>query len=119
MPINLFDCFLVTFLIAGLLRGRKHGISEEFMRVLKWLTLVSVCALAYQPLGALVNSTGLFEDGSAFALAYLLVALLIYLLFAFLQQRIGKKFTGTDAFGRGEYYLGMGSGLVRYSCILL
>ncbi len=119
MPINLFDCFLVAFLIAGLLRGRKHGISEEFMRVLKWLTLVAVCALVYEPLGALILSGGLFDDCSAFVVAYLGVALLILLLFSFLERRIGKKFTGRDTFGRAEYYLGMGSGLVRYACILL
>ncbi len=119
MPINLFDCFLVAFLIAGLLRGRKNGISEEFMRVLKWLTLVLVCALAYQPMGALVNSSGLFENSAALVVAYLGVALLVLLVFSFLQRRIGKKLTGGDTFGRAEYYLGMGSGLVRYTCILL
>lgn len=119
MPINLFDCFLVAFLIAGVLRGRKHGVSEEFMRVLKWLTLVFVCTLAYQPVGEAINSSGLFEESSALVMAYLAVALLVYMIFAFLQRRIGKKFAGGDSFGRAEYYLGMGSGLVRYACILL
>ncbi len=119
MPINLFDCFLVAFLIAGVLRGRKHGGSEEFLRVLKWLCLVGVCALAYQPLGAAISSSGLFDPVSAAVLAYLSVALVIILLFSPLQQRLGRKLTGSDTFGRTEYYLGMGSGFVRYACILV
>jgi hypothetical protein len=27
--------------------------------------------------------------------------------------------TGSDIFGRGEYFLGMGSGMLRFGCILL
>jgi len=29
------------------------------------------------------------------------------------------KLLGSDVFGRSEYYLGMGAGLVRFSCVLL
>ncbi len=119
MPINLFDCLLVAFLLAGLLRGRKHGLSEEFLRVLKWLTLLFGCALVYRPVGALVGSTGFFDTVSAYMLAYLGAALTILLFFSLVQRSVGPKLAGSDAFGRAEYYLGMGSGLVRYGCILL
>ena len=32
---------------------------------------------------------------------------------------MGGKLLGSDIFGRSEYYLGMGSGLLRFSCMLL
>ncbi|HEY5912673.1 MAG TPA: CvpA family protein [Verrucomicrobiae bacterium] len=119
MPINLFDCFLAAFLIAGIIRGRKHGLSEELLRVLKWLTLVCGCALVYRPLGSLMSSAGFLDSWAAFVSAYLGAALVILLVFSSLQKRIGSKLVGTDAFGRAEYYLGMGSGLLRYACILM
>lgn len=119
MPINLFDCFLVAFLIIGLLRGRKHGLSEELLRMLKWLILMFGCALVYRPLGMLFLSTGIFGSSSAFTLAYLGAALVILLVFSRLARNAASKLEGSDAFGRAEYYLGMGSGFVRYGCILI
>lgn len=119
MPINLFDCLLIAVLVAGVVRGRKHGGSEELLRVLKWLTLVLGCALVYEPVGALVASAGFFDYFSAYVLAYLGAALLIFLLFSTLERRLSAKLVGSDTFGRAEYYLGMGSGLVRYGCILM
>ncbi len=32
---------------------------------------------------------------------------------------MGGKLLGSDIFGRGEYYLGMVSGMVRHACVLL
>lgn len=119
MPINLFDCFLVAFLVAGVIRGRRHGVSAELLRVLKWLSLVLGCALAYRPLGIVIESFGLFDACSSLVLGYLGAALLILLLFSRIERSLAPKLAGTDAFGRAEYYLGMGSGLVRYSCILI
>ncbi len=119
MPINLFDCFLVAFLIAGVMRGRMHGVSEEFIRVLKWLLLVGLCALVYHPLGALIESAGYIDEFTADVVAYLGMALCILLAFSPLERRLNRKFGGTDTFGRSEYYLGMGSGLVRYACVLM
>jgi hypothetical protein len=45
--------------------------------------------------------------------------LLVLLLFAGIKRALGGKLLGSDIFGRSEYYLGMGAGLVRFSCILL
>ncbi len=119
MPINLFDLLFAAFLIAGVIRGRKHGLSEELLRVLKWLALVCGCAVLYRPLGSLANSAGYFDAWTAFVSAYLFAALVIVVLFSSIQKRIGPKLVGSDAFGRSEYYLGMGSGLLRYACILI
>jgi hypothetical protein len=52
-------------------------------------------------------------------LAYVGGALLVVLLFAGIKRLLGGKLLGSDAFGRAEYYLGMGSGVVRLTCILL
>ena len=47
------------------------------------------------------------------------VGLLVLLLFAGIKRTVGGKLVGSDIFGRSEYYLGMGSGFVRVTCMLL
>ena len=44
---------------------------------------------------------------------------MIFLLFVGIKRVLRGKLVGSDIFGRTEYYLGMGSGLVRFSCMLL
>ena len=120
LPINLFDALLVVVLAAGIARGRKHGMSEELMGLLTWLAVVFGCALLYQPGGALIEQfTSVFSRLSCYLMAYIAGALLFFLLFAGIKRGLGGKLLGSDIFGRSEYYLGMGSGLVRFSCILL
>jgi hypothetical protein len=41
------------------------------------------------------------------------------LLFALLNYWTGDKLTGSDVFGRYEYYLGMLAGLARFACLLI
>ena len=119
LPFNLFDLLLVLILAAGLLHGRKHGLSVELLRLLKWLTVLAVCAVLYGPLGELLAQSGQFDLLSAYLLTYLLAGLGVFLLFALIQKRVGPKLIGSDVFGQGEYYLGMGSGMVRFGCMLL
>ena len=119
LPFNFFDLLLLLVLVAGLLRGRKHGLSLELLRLLKWLTLLLVCAFVYGPAGAMVAQSGRFDLLSGYLLAYLGTALTVFVLFALIQSRVGPKLIGSDVFGRGEYYLGMGSGMVRFACMLL
>ena len=61
----------------------------------------------------------MFGRLSCYLLAYVGGALLVLLLFAGIKRALGGKLLGSDIFGRAEYYLGMGAGLVRFSCILL
>jgi uncharacterized membrane protein required for colicin V production len=119
IPVNMFDLLLVTVLIGGLVRGRRHGLSLEFLSLLKWLTLLFACAELYQPLGQIVAESGIFDLLSSYIIAYLGVALLIFLMFSVVERRLTPRIAGSDLFGRGEYVLGMGSGLVRFACILL
>jgi uncharacterized membrane protein required for colicin V production len=120
LPINLFDLVVVAVLVTGIFRGRKHGMSEELLDLLKWLVILFGCAAIYQPGGEMVRQfTSVFSRLSCYLLAYVGGALLIFLLFAGIKRLFDGKLVGSDIFGRAEYYLGMGSGLVRLSCILL
>jgi len=119
LPFNLFDILLVVALVGGIIQGRKHGISLELISALKWLTLVGVCAAIYGPVGRLISAAGAFDLLTCYLFAYLGAALFIFLLFSVLERRIGSKLVGSDIFGRGEYFLGMGSGMLRFGCIML
>jgi hypothetical protein len=118
-PFNLFDVLLAIVLVGGIAQGRKHGGSLELLSGAKWLALVLLCAVLYRPAGILLASADLFDLLSCYLFAYLGLALLIFLLFSILERRLAPKLTGSDIFGRGEYFLGMGSGLLRFACILL
>jgi uncharacterized membrane protein required for colicin V production len=120
LPINLFDLALVGVLVAGLLRGRKHGMSEELLGVLKWVAVLTVCAAAYEPIGAFfASSSHVLSLVTCYLMAYIGLALLILVIFAGIKRALGGKLLGSDIFGQAEYPLGMGSGLLRFTCMLL
>jgi uncharacterized membrane protein required for colicin V production len=120
LPINFFDLVVIGVVVAGIARGRKHGMSEELLSLLKWLAILFGCAAIYEPVGLRVGScTNMFDRLSCYLLAYVGVALLVLLLFAGIKRALDGKLLGSDIFGRSEYYLGMGSGIVRFSCMLL
>lgn len=120
LPINAFDLAVIIVLALGIFRGRKHGMSEELLRLAKWLAILFGCAALYQPGGELLAQfTTMFGRLSCYLVAYVAGALLFSLLFVGIKRALGGKLLGSDIFGRSEYYLGMGSGLVRFSCILL
>jgi uncharacterized membrane protein required for colicin V production len=119
LPINAFDCIVLAILAMGLLRGRKHGMSEELMGLVTWLAVVIVCAMVYEPAGQWFARSSPFSLLASFLFVYTAGALLILSFFAFCRYRLGGKLVGSDIFGRAEYYLGMGSGVVRFSCMLL
>jgi uncharacterized membrane protein required for colicin V production len=119
LPINAFDLIVLATITFGLLRGRKHGMSEELMGLLKWLAIVLGCALIYEPAGEWFAKSSPFSLLASFLMVYIVGALLILGVFALCKDRIGGKLVGSDIFGRAEYYLGMGSGVVRLSCMLL
>jgi hypothetical protein len=120
LPINLFDLIVIIVLAAGLLRGRKHGMSEELVKLLEWLAILFGCAALYEWGGQMFGQlTSMFGLLSRYLMVYITGALLIVLVFTLIQRTLGGKLLGSDFFGRSEYYLGMGSGLVRSSCMLL
>ena len=120
LPINLFDLVVIVVLLAGIAKGRKQGMSEELLSLLKWLGILFGCAALYQPGGQFVcGFTSMFGPLSSYMLAYVGGALVVLLVFAGIKRALGGKLLGSDIFGRSEYYLGMASGLVRFSCMLL
>lgn len=119
LPINVFDCVVLATFVIGIMRGRKHGMSEELIGLVTWLVVVSVCAMVYEPAGQWFAQTSPFSLLASFLMVYIAGALLILSFFALCKYRIGGKLIGSDIFGRAEYYLGMGSGVVRLSCMLL
>jgi len=117
LPFNFFDFVLLAVLVAGVLRGRKHGMSEELLGLFQWLAILIVCALAYEPIGKLF--VGSFTLLFCYVTAYLTAGLVVLIVFAGIKRALGGKLLGSDIFGKAEYYLGMGSGLVRFTCMLL
>ena len=117
-PFNLFDVLLAAVLVGGIIHGRKHGLSAEFLSTVKWVTLLLVCAATYGAAGTLVASTGVFDLLTSFLFCYLGTALVIFLGFSILERRLAPKLVGSDIFGRSEYFLGMGFGLVRFTSML-
>lgn len=119
MPFNWFDVFVVILLVVGALRGRKRGMSQELLPLLKWITLAAVCGFCYQPIAAEIAGGTMFNLLSASLTAYLGLALVITIIFALLSRQLGGKIVGSDAFGGAEYYLGIVSGTIRFACMLI
>jgi uncharacterized membrane protein required for colicin V production len=120
LPVNLFDIVLVGVLVIGILRGRKHGMSEELLPVLKWFALLCACALAYEPLGQLFSqSSHVLSMLTCYIMAYIAIGMTVLILFAAVKRSLGGKLVGSDIFGKAEYPLGMASGCIRAACTLL
>jgi uncharacterized membrane protein required for colicin V production len=119
LPGGAFDLVLVVVLAMGLFRGRKHGMSEELMGLVKWLAIVLSCALLYDPVGTWLANASPFSLLASYLMVYIVVALFILGFFALFKHYLGGKLVGSDVFGRSEFYLGMGSGAVRFGCVLL
>jgi uncharacterized membrane protein required for colicin V production len=120
LPVNFFDVLVIVVVAAGIVRGRKHGMSEELLGTVMWLLILFGCAAAYEAGGDMICSfTTLFSRLSCYLMAYIGVALVIVLVFAGIRRVLGGKLLGSDIFGRSEYYLGMLSGVVRFTCMLL
>jgi len=120
LPFNAFDLLLVVILGAGIYVGRKEGMSGGLIPLFRWLCIVFICAAAYEPLGSFFStSTNLFSKLSCYLLAYVGSALIIVATFIGIKRSLGGKLLGSDVFGSTEYYLGMGSGLIRFACITI
>src|SRR5436305_15161795 len=115
LPFNWFDIAIVLLLALGVQRGRKHGMSEEVMLLIKWLAIVVVGVLGYGVVGDIISDNSVFTHLSANLMAYSVIALGITVAFLVIKKLANGKLVGSDVFGSGEYYLGMVAGLVRYA----
>jgi hypothetical protein len=119
LPVNWFDIVVVVVLLIGYARGRKHGMSKELMVVMKWIAVVLISAIGYEPLGLWLDSVMQLGKLASFLLAYTFIAVCILLVFTYLNSTIGQKLAGSDTFGKGEFYLAMPAGMLRFACVLI
>jgi uncharacterized membrane protein required for colicin V production len=114
-----FDIAILLVLFLGLRRGRKHGMSEEIILVLKWITIIVVGGFSYAVVGDVISDNTVFTRLSGYLMAYIGIALFVTVVFWGIKKMANGKLVGSDVFGSGEYYLGMAAGVVRYACILI
>jgi hypothetical protein len=119
LPFNWFDIFVLIMLMVGYERGKRRGMSQESLAVTKWVALVMICAIAYEPLGMWFSTATGVGKLTSFLIAYGFVALLVALIFLGLTRTLGTKLKGSDTFGKAEFYLGIPAGVVRFACIIL
>lgn len=118
---NYVDGIVAAWLIFGIFRGRKRGMTQELLPTIEMIAIVVVAGLFYVSLSPIIfnNTGGAFSHLWSNVTAYVIIAFALHLLFLWLKQNLGEKLTGSDSFGSAEYYLGMGAGFVRYSCIFI
>src|SRR5215213_4524023 len=100
LNISVFDGFFVAFLIVGILRGRKRGISEELLDVLQWIAIVVCAAFAYPAIGGLLINFAAFPPVLGNVFGYVLTTLIVVFLFRILKRGVGEKLVQGDVFGR-------------------
>jgi uncharacterized membrane protein required for colicin V production len=113
------DLVIILLLLVGVWRGRKRGMSEELLDIIKWSLIVVAAAWLYEPGGRLLSQVSVFSLLSCYVFVYAGIALIVAGLFAVIRRGVGSKIVGSDVFGNGEYYLGMMAGTFRYACIIL
>jgi len=121
LPINYFDVFVVVWLLIGIFRGRKRGMTQELLPTLQWLGILTLAGLFYGPISDAIfkYTSGAFSLLWANVTGYVLIGFAVHLAYLWVKQAFGEKLTGSDYFGRYEYYLGMVAGLVRFACIIV
>jgi heme/copper-type cytochrome/quinol oxidase subunit 1 len=114
-----FDIVAVGWLIIGLLRGRKRGMSQELLPMLQWIGIVTAGGLLYEPFGLIIHHSTFFSAFWSNVVAYLLIAAGVHLVYFWFKQMFTVKLVERNYFGTREFYLGMAAGAVRYFCMLL
>src|SRR5262245_14280052 len=115
IPISWVDLLVIAVLGLGIVRGRKRGLSEEFLDLLKWLLIVIAGGFLYRQLGDAIYNKTLFSLLTFYLIAYIFIGLIIWMVFSFIKQRFGQKLIDGDIFGRFEFYGGMAAGMIRYA----
>lgn len=116
---NYFDIIAIVWLLVGMWRGRKRGLSQELLPTLQWIGIVVVCGLFYWPLSQFLKPYIQFSILWCNITAYFLIAVGIHVIYLWFKQMLAAKLVEKDAFGQAEYYLGMVAGVVRFACMLL
>jgi len=125
---NWFDVAVVGILIFGYWRGRKRGMTKEFLPTLQWLLILLLGGFGHVFLADWLQQTGViksvfgnhFNDRTAALMSsYLLIAFVIFAVFAGLRRKYDPQLECSNVFGGNEYYWGVVAGLLRYACLML
>jgi hypothetical protein len=119
LPFGWFDLVCVAVLGFGLFRGRKNGMTKEILPMLQSVATVITSGLGYEMAGKLLIGSAKLDKTPAFILGYLTLASVVFIVFLILKKIFTPWLTGSNLFGSGEYYLGMFSGMVRFTGLLL
>jgi hypothetical protein len=114
-----FDLVAVIWLMIGLFWGRKKGMSQEVLPLLQWLGIVAAGGLLYAPFSLVVHQCTQFGPLWSNITAYLLIILGVHVAYLWLRKILAEQLAKKDLFGRGEFYLGMVAGFVRFACMLV
>ena len=117
--ISWVDLFIAILVVCGIVRGRKRGMSEELLDLIKWPMILVLAAILYKPGGEFLSRVSIFSLLASYLFVYLGIVAIIFGIFAYIRARVGGKLTGSDTFGGAEYYLGMFAGAFRYVCVIL
>jgi len=119
MPLNWFDLLVVLMLLIGYSVGKKNGMSKEALATLKWIAIVLLPAIVYEPFGQWLATTAQLGKLTSYLIAYLSTALVVALIFIALTGTLREKLLGSDAFGKAEFYLGKPVGMLRFASIIM
>jgi uncharacterized membrane protein required for colicin V production len=119
LAVGWFDLILVAVLIWGGLQGRKYGMSEQLLPLLRWIVAIAVAAFAYRPVGEALAGITPISTLSSYLGAYLLCLLGVFVAFAILKKIFGGKPISGDKFGRSEYYLGVAASVAKFACVII
>lgn len=119
LPVNWFDIFVLLMLLIGYTRGKKNGMSQESLAMLKWIAVMLIPAIAYEPLGLWLATTAQLGKLTAYLTAYAISALVVALIFILVTGPLAARLKGSDAFGKSEFYLAMPAGMLRFACIVI
>jgi uncharacterized membrane protein required for colicin V production len=120
LNVNWFDVAVILTLLIGFALGRRAGMSKEWVNLVQWLVILGVGAVAYAPLGNLIADLSKFKPWVGHIIAYAFVVLFVKLIVNVVKRRFAEKIENSShMFGKGEFYLGMFSGMLRCLVILL
>jgi len=112
-----FDAVAAATLAAGLIRGRKIGMSGELLPLLKWILVVAAAGFGYHLAGDWMIPA--LSPEWAHRLSYGAVAAITAGALSGVQRALGNKLVGSDFFGKSEFILGMLAGILQFACIFV
>jgi len=116
---NLFDLLLIVLVGVGVHRGKTNGMSGEHMELFRWICAVVVAGLLNGIVGKVFSDLFKISLMWGQVLGYIILMSAVVLVFAILLSKGISQIWDADFFGKGEYYLGMIAGAVRYFCFIL